>query len=62
MDSRKTAGIALMVAFAGAFIAWNLLAPPAMPSMARSVISGALALGVFLAWRILVWEKPRGTF
>jgi uncharacterized membrane protein len=59
MNTRKSAGIALMVAFAGAFIAWALLAPPAMPAMARSVVSGVLALGIFLAWRILVWEKPR---
>ena len=61
MSTKKTAGIALMVAFAGAFIAWSLLAPPAMPSLARSLVSGALALGVFLAWRMLVWEKPRKT-
>ena len=60
MDTRKAAGIALMVAFAGAFIAWSLLGPAAMPNgMLRSAISGALALCVFLAWRLLVWEKPR---
>ena len=33
MSSRKTAGIALMVAFAGAFIAWSMLAPPAIEKL-----------------------------
>ena len=59
MSTKKAAGVALMVAFAGAFVAWNLMAPPAMASMARSLASGALALGVFLAWRLLIWQKPR---
>jgi hypothetical protein len=60
MSTKKAAGIALMVAFAGAFVAWSLLGPAAMPNMlARSVVSGALALGVFLAWRLLVWEKSQ---
>jgi hypothetical protein len=62
MNTKKSAGIALMVAFAAAFIAWSMMAPPAMPSMARSIVSGALALGIFLAWRVLVWEKPGRKF
>jgi len=60
MSTKKAAGVALMVAFTGAFIAWSLLAPPAMAPIARSLISAGLALCVFLVWRFLVWEKPRG--
>lgn len=48
-----------MVGFTGAFVALSLLPPTALPGLLRSLISAALALGVFAAWRFLVWEKPR---
>jgi hypothetical protein len=60
MSSRKITGIALMVAFAGAFLFWSLQGQTALAQpAARMAVSGALALGVFAAWRFLVWEKPR---
>ncbi len=60
MNTRKMLGIALMVAFAGAFVAWSLLGPAAMPgAIQRSLVSALLAGGIFLVWRLLVWEKPR---
>jgi hypothetical protein len=60
MSGKKTAGIVLMVAFAGAFIVWTLRVQMAVPSaMARMAVSGLLALGIFAAWRFLVWKRPQ---
>jgi hypothetical protein len=60
MSAKKSAGIALMMAFAGAFVFWALQGQAALTNgTARMAVSGVLALGVFAAWRFLVWEKPR---
>jgi hypothetical protein len=60
VSPRKTAGVALMMAFAGAFVFWALQGQGALANgTARMAVSGALALGVFASWRFLVWEKPR---
>jgi hypothetical protein len=60
MSSRKIAGLSLMMALAGAFIAWNLGADNALPSQAAQMaVSALLALGIFAAWRFLVWNRPR---
>ena len=57
MSGRKTAGIVLMVAFAGAFVMWTLQpATPASSGIAGMAISALLGLGIFLAWRFLVWD------
>ena len=56
MSSRKTIGISLMVALAGAFIAWTIRVPA---SNLQTIVSALLAVGVFAAWRFLVWQPPR---
>ena len=56
MSSRKTIGISLMVALAGALVAWTVRAPA---SNLQMIVSGLLALGIFGAWRFLVWQPPR---
>jgi len=61
MTTKKISGIALMLAFAGAFVAVSLIGPAKLPlpAVLQSLAAPLLALGGFLAWRILVWEKPR---
>jgi hypothetical protein len=56
MSGRKRIGIALMVALAGAFIAWTIRAPA---SNLQMIVSGLLAVAIFAAWRFLVWQPPR---
>jgi hypothetical protein len=56
MSSRKMLGISLMVALAGAFVAWNFSQPSSTIEM---VVSGLLALSIFASWRFLVWQPPR---
>jgi hypothetical protein len=56
MSSRKMIGIALMVALAGAFIAWNITAAASRQQM---VVSALLAGAIFAAWRFLVWQPSR---
>jgi hypothetical protein len=56
MSSRKMIGISLMVALAGAFIAWTIRVPA---SALQMIGSSLLAVGVFAAWRFLVWQPPR---
>ena len=56
MSSRKMTGISLMVALAGAFIAWTIRVPA---SALQTIVSALLAVGVFAAWRFLVWQPPR---
>ena len=59
MTAKKMAGIALMVGFGGAFLAWSLQGPAAISSaVVRMAVSGLLALGIFGAWRFLVWTPP----
>jgi hypothetical protein len=59
MSGRKMTGIVLMVSFAGAFAFWSLQA--ASDGIAGMAISALFALGIFLAWRFLVWDGPRKT-
>ena len=54
MSSRKTIGISLMVALAGAFIAWNISQPS---SALQMIVSALLAGGIFAVWRFLVWSR-----
>ena len=54
MSNRKMLGISLMVALAGAFIAWNLSQPSSVQQM---IFSALLAGGIFAAWRFLVWSR-----
>ncbi len=56
MSSRKMVGISLMVALAGALIEWTIRAPA---SNLQMIVSALLALGIFGAWRFLVWQQPR---
>jgi hypothetical protein len=56
MSGRKMLGISLMVALAGAFVAWNFSQPSSTIEM---VVSGLLALSIFASWRFLVWQPPR---
>ena len=49
-------GISLMVALAGAFVAWNIQVAASRQQM---IVSGLLSLAVFAAWRFLVWQPPR---
>jgi phosphate/sulfate permease len=56
MSSRKMTGIALMVALAGALIAWTIREPA---SDLQMIVSGLLAVAIFGAWRFLVWQQPR---
>ena len=56
MSSRKMTGISLMVALAGAFIAWTIRVPA---SALQTIVSALLAVGIFAAWRFLVWQPPR---
>jgi hypothetical protein len=49
-------GISLMVALAGAFLAWTISAPA---STLQMIVSALLAGAVFAAWRFLVWQPPR---
>ena len=49
-------GISLMVALAGAFIAWNL---KVASSTTQMIVSGLLAGLIFAAWRFLVWQPPQ---
>jgi phosphate/sulfate permease len=56
MSSRKMIGISLMVALAGAFIAWTIRVPA---SSVQMIGSSLLAIGIFAAWRFLVWQPPR---
>ncbi len=56
MSSQRMIGISLMVALAGAFIAWTLREPA---SNLQMIVSGLLAVAVFAAWRFLVWQLPR---
>ena len=56
MSSRKMTGISLMMALAGAFIAWTIRVPA---SALQTIVSALLAVGGFAAWRFLVWQPPR---
>jgi phosphate/sulfate permease len=56
MSAQKMIGISLMVALAGAFIAWTIRVPA---SNLQMIVSGLLAVAVFAAWRFLVWQPPR---
>jgi phosphate/sulfate permease len=56
MSAQKMIGISLMVALAGAFIAWTIRAPA---SNLQMIVSGLLAVAIFAAWRFLVWQPPR---
>jgi hypothetical protein len=56
MSNRKMLGISLMVALAGAFVAWNFSQPSSAMQMA---VSALLAGGIFAAWRFLVWQRLR---
>ena len=56
MSSRKMIGISLMVALAGAFIAWTLQVAASTQQM---LVSSLLAVAIFAAWRFLVWQPPR---
>jgi hypothetical protein len=57
MRGRKMAGIVMMVALAAAFAMWTLQV--ASNGIAGMAISGLFGLGIFLAWRLLVWEGAR---
>jgi hypothetical protein len=60
MKSKKIVGIALMLAFAGAFVDWTLKGQFALASsMGRMAVSGVLTLGIFASWRFLVWQRPQ---
>jgi hypothetical protein len=60
MSGRKMVGIVLMVAFAGAFVMWTLQPPTtASGGIVGMAISALLCLGIFLAWRFIVWDVPR---
>jgi hypothetical protein len=56
MSSRKKIGISLLVALAAAFIAWTIREPA---SNLQMIVSGLLAVTMFAAWRLLVWQPPR---
>jgi hypothetical protein len=56
MSAKKMIGISLMVALVGAFIAWTIREPA---SNLQMMVSGLLAVAVFVAWRFLVWQPPR---
>jgi predicted histidine transporter YuiF (NhaC family) len=56
MRAKKMIGISLMVALAGAFIAWNIQVAASSQQM---IVSALLALAMFAAWRFLVWQPPR---
>ena len=56
MSTKKMTGISLMVALAGAFIAWTIREPA---SNLQMIVSGLLAVAVFAAWRFLVWQPAR---
>ena len=56
MGGRKMIGISLMVALAGAFVAWNLRVAASPTQM---IVSGLLAGLIFAAWRFLVWQPPQ---
>jgi hypothetical protein len=57
MSGRKMTGIVLMVSCAGAFAIWSLQA--ASNGLVGTAISALFGLGIFLAWRFLVWDGPR---
>jgi hypothetical protein len=54
MSAKKMIGISLMVALAGAFIAWTVREPA---SNLQMIVSGLLAVAIFAAWRFLVWSR-----
>jgi phosphate/sulfate permease len=56
MSTQKMTGISLMVALAGAFIAWTIREPA---SNLQMIVSGLLAVAIFAVWRFLVWQPPR---
>jgi len=59
MSKNKIAGIALMVAFAGALIVWGLGLVHSPGTIARISVSGFFALCIFAAWWFIVLKESQ---